>query len=409
MMHKINPIEDYRFIIGDETLHRIHQKARKIYGKKVLHINATYIGGGVAEILNSLVPLMNDVGVNAGWRIVHGSPDFFNTTKHIHNGLQGENIHFEDHFKELYISTNSNFSRYTHIHHDCVIIHDPQPLPLIHFFRKQQPWVWRCHVDLSSPHEELWNFLQGYILKYDKVILSHEKYKHKSLPVDYKIIYPAIDPLSPKNMMMPREQALNTLQESDIPMDLPLMTQISRFDKWKDPEGVLEVYKLVRKEVPCRLVLCGNMAADDPEGWKIFDSLKEKAADLIASGEVLLITRDSMLLVSALQQLSTVILQKSIREGFGLTVTEALWKGTPVIGSNTGGIPLQIIDGETGFLVDPADYQGCAKRVVEIIKNPEMAQKFSETGKELVRKNFLITRLLADYLDLVSEMIGTPS
>src|SRR6056297_823179 len=223
-MHKVNAIEDYREIIGDKALHNIHKKARKLYKKRVLHINATYIGGGVAEILSSLVPLMNDVGVDAGWRIVHGSPDFFSITKNFHNGLQGEEINLDEGVKELYTATNANFSRYTHIHHDCVIIHDPQPLPLIKYYRKGQPWIWRCHIDLSSPHEELWNFLQGYILKYDKVILSHEKYRHKSLPVDYKIIWPAIDPLTPKNEVMKEADLNEVLKEHDVPRDKPIIT-----------------------------------------------------------------------------------------------------------------------------------------------------------------------------------------
>ncbi|HDT15428.1 MAG TPA: glycosyltransferase [Firmicutes bacterium] len=405
-MIKINPIEDYRTIIGDEVLHTIHKKARPVYGKKVVHVNATYVGGGVAEILNALVPLMNDVGVDAGWRIVHGSPDFFNVTKSFHNGLQGQEIELTDEIKELFTGTNSNFSKITHFHHDCVIIHDPQPLPLIKFYRKRQPWVWRCHIDLSSPHEELWDFLQGYILKYDRVILSHEKYRHKKLPVDYKIIHPAIDPLSDKNMIMLEKEMKAILRENDVPLDKPIMCQISRFDKWKDPEGVLEVYKLVKKEVDCRLILCGNMAADDPEGWQIFEDIQEKAKSLMDSGDVILLTRDSMKLVSALQQASAVVLQKSTREGFGLTVTEALWKGTPVIGSNTGGIPLQIIDGKTGYLVDPLDYEGCAKKVVDVLSNPEKAKKLADAGKEHVRKNFLITRLLTDYLELADEMIN---
>ncbi|MFP4467236.1 MAG: glycosyltransferase [Candidatus Goldiibacteriota bacterium] len=405
-MIRINPIEDYRTIIGDDALHEIHKKARPVYGKTVLHVNATYVGGGVAEILNTLVPLMNDVGVDAGWRIVHGSPDFFNVTKSFHNGLQGQEIELTDEIKELFTGTNSNFSKITHIHHDCAIIHDPQPLPLIKFYRKRQPWVWRCHIDLSSPHEELWDFLQGYILKYDKVILSHEKYRHKKLPVGHKIIHPAIDPLSDKNIIMPEEEMKNILRENDVPLDKPIMCQISRFDKWKDPEGVMEVYKLVKKETDCRLILCGNMAADDPEGWQIFEDIQEKAKSLIKTGDVILLTRDSMKLVSALQQAATVILQKSTREGFGLTVTEALWKGTPVIGSNTGGIPLQVIDGKTGYLVDPFDYEGCAKKVVEVINNPDKARKLGEAGREHVRKNFLITRLLADYLELADEMIN---
>jgi len=258
-------IEDYREIVGDEYIASIFKKARKLYGKHILHVNSTYQGGGVAEILVSLVPLLNNIGISTGWRILHGTPDFFTITKKIHNALQGEKINLSKIKKILYRETVKDFSIYTHIHHDCVIIHDNQPLPLIEFYNKRQPWIWRCHVDLSAPQKELWDFLLPFILRYDKVIVSNKNCKRKGLPVEQKIIHPAIDPLSPKNKELSNNDIKKYLKKNNIPTDKPLITQISRFDKWKDPLGVVDIFKLVRKKVDCRLVLCGGMATDDPE------------------------------------------------------------------------------------------------------------------------------------------------
>lgn len=397
-------VEDYREIVGDEVISEIHRRARKLYGKHILHINSTYQGGGVAEMLSSLIPLMNDVGMDVGWVILHGEPDFFTVTKKFHNALHGERINLSEMKKGLYIMTNEDFSVYTHIHHDCVIVHDPQPLPLIKFYKKQRPWIWRCHVDLSNPNEEVWEFLKTYILRYDMVIVSNEKYRRNDLPVEQRVIYPAIDPLLPKNIEISDGVISKYLDKFDISTDKPLITQISRFDKWKDPEGVIEAFKLVKEKIDCRLVLCGDMATDDPEGSEIYSRVWRKAGGLIKKGDVMLITAGHDILVNALQRSSAVIIQKSLREGFGLTVTEALWKGKPVVASNVGGIPLQIADGENGFLVEPYDTKGFADRVIKILQNPRLAEEMGKKSKEIVRNNFLITRLLLDYLDLLNEI-----
>lgn len=397
-------LEDYKEIVGDEVISRIYRKARALYEKHILHINSTYQGGGVAEMLSALVPLSNMVGIDVGWRILHGNPDFFAITKKFHNALQGERINLTERKRTVYTQTNESFSVYTHIDHDCVIIHDPQPLPLIKFYKKKQPWIWRCHVDLTNPNEELWEFLKHFILRYDIVIISSEKYKREDLPVEQRVIYPAIDPLSPKNIEISERDISKYLKKFDIPTDKPLITQIARFDKWKDPEGVLEVFKLVRKEVDCRLVLCGSMAADDPEGFLVYEKIKRKAKQLIENKDVILTTSENTILVNALHRISAVIIQKSIKEGFGLSVTEALWKGKSVVASNVGGIPLQIKDGENGFLVEPYDTEGFADRIIKILRDPEIAQKFGDRGRETVRKNFLITRLLLDYLDLLIDI-----
>lgn len=401
-------LERHRKVVGDETISMIYRKARRLYGRHLLHINSTYQGGGVAEILASFVPLMNDIGIDTGWRILHGNPDFFTITKRFHDALQGERINFTEIKKRLYIYANNNFSVYTHINHDCVIIHDPQPLPLINFYRKRQPWIWRCHIDLSSPNEELWEFLKKFILRYDLVIVSSEKYKRKDLPVEQRVIPPAIDPFSPKNMEIPDKLVSKNLRKFGIPQDKPIISQIARFDKWKSPEGAIEVFKLIKEKVDCRLVLCGSMATDDPESWMVFDRIKRRARRLIDNGELILITSENNILVNALQRSSAVIIQRSIREGFGLSVTEALWKGKPVVASNVGGIPLQIKDGENGFLVDFKDTEKFAERVFQLLQNPDLAKELGSKGKEMVRRKFLITRLLSDYLDLLNEMMQCP-
>jgi trehalose synthase len=398
-------LENYRDIAGVEVLGEIYRKARKLYGKHILHINSTYQGGGVAEILNSLVPLMNDIGIDAGWRTLHGNPDFFTITKKFHNALQGDSLNLTATKKRLYVQANEAFSTYTHIDHDCVIIHDPQPLPLIKFSRNRRPWIWRCHIDLSHPNSQLWDFLTSFILRYHLVVISSENYKRNGFPVEQRVIHPAIDPLTAKNKELSDRDISKYLKKFGIKTDKPIISQVSRFDKWKDPEGVISIYKRVREKVDCRLVMSGGVATDDPEGPKIYGRLHQKAGDLIDKGEVVLIIPENDIFVNALQRKSAVVIQKSIREGFCLAVTEALWKGTPVVASNVGGIPLQIKDGENGFLVQARDVRGFADRTIRLLQNPDLAKKMGERAREAVRERFLITRLLIDYLDLLAEVI----
>ncbi|MBC8526432.1 MAG: glycosyltransferase [Candidatus Cloacimonetes bacterium] len=399
-------LEDYIGIVGDEVISNIYMNAKKIYGKHILHINSTYQGGGVSEMLVSLVPLMNNIGLDAGWRILHGSPDFFMITKKFHNGLQGAKINLSDLKKSLYTQTNENFSTFTHIDHDCVIIHDPQPLPLIRFYRKQQPWIWRCHIDLSDPQNDLWNFLKNFMLKYDVIISSSEKYKKANLPVEQRIICPAIDPISLKNKELSEKDILKFIKKARIPTDKPIITQVSRMDPWKDPEGLLEVFNLVKEKIDCRLVYCYNTAPDDPEGTTIYSRVYRKAKKLIEKGDVIFVVGNNDVLVNAVQRFSAVIVQKSIREGFCLAVTEALWKKKPVVASNVGGIPAQIKDGENGFLLEHTDIKGFADKIIRILQNPKLSTELGEKGKEFVRKKFLITRLLSDYLDLMNDVLN---
>lgn len=401
-------LEDYREIVGDEVISEIYRKVRPLYGKHILHINSTYHGGGVAEILNSKVPLMNDAGVDAGWRILPGNPEFFAITKKFHNALQGGELNLTEIKKKLYFQASEVFSTYTHVDHDCVVVHDPQPLPLIEYYKKRQPWLWRCHVDLSHPNKEVWNFLKPIIQRYDLVLLSHDSYRQPDLPVEQRICYPAIDPLSIKNMELPEKVTAKYRRKlGPKGPDKPIISQVSRYDIWKDPEGVVDVFRLVKEKVDCRLVLCGNSATDDPEGLEVLEAVKKKAADLVESGDVILLTEEGNIFsfVNTLQRSSSVVIQKSIREGFCLAVTEALWKEVPVVGSKVGGIPLQIVDGENGFLVEPNDVEGFADRIVTILKDAKLRKAMGVRGKEIVREKFLITRLIGDYLDIMSDIL----
>lgn len=399
-------LEDFRHIVPDTRLAEIYNRAKKLYGKHIVHINATYQGGGVAEILYSLVQLMNDVGINAGWRILHGSQEFFEITKSFHNALQGAKLNLSEKKKRIYLQVNDNFSRFTHLHHDCVIIHDPQPLSMIRAYRKIQPWIWRCHIDLTNPHDELWDFLKGFLLKYDQVVMSSEKYFKENLPVDQRLMFPAINPLAEKNKDISEKMIHLQMKLAGVPTDKPVITQVSRLDPWKDPEGVIDVFKMVKEKVDCRLVFCYNVASDDPEGLQMYRKVQRKANKLINTKDIIFIVGNNETLVNSVQRFSNVIIQKSIREGFCLCVTEALWKGTPVVASNVGGIPYQIDNGQSGFLVEPHDNKGFAERIVHILKNPKEAKAVGEKGKEKVRREFLITRLLSDYLDMLNSIMS---
>ncbi|MFW6338398.1 MAG: glycosyltransferase [Alkalispirochaetaceae bacterium] len=400
----VHSLEDYVDAAGEEVISSIHKKIRRLYGTHSLMINTTFMGGGVAEILNSMVPLLNDGGLDTGWRTVHGTPDFYEITKKIHNAMQGNREGLSEEEKELYLEVNANFAIYTHIDHDFVFVHDPQPLPLIHSFKKQQPWIWRCHIDISEPNEEVWRFLRNYLLRYDIMLISSEKYRKRDLPVEQRVVHPAIDPLSLKNREMSEEELSRWIREAGIPMDKPFITQVSRMDPWKDPLGVLDVYEKVRKKIDCRLVFVYNLASDDPEGHGVYEQVHERAGELAEKGDVLFVVGNHALMVNAIQRAAAVVLQKSYREGFCLTVTEAMWKAAPVVATTAGGIPEQITDGEDGFLIDPADIDGTADRVVELVKHPEYRESVGANARETVRKRFLTTRLICDYIDVMTDL-----
>jgi trehalose synthase len=393
--YRIIQIEDYRKFVGAETIERIREKARPLQGLHVTHINSTYYGGGVAELLSSLSLLMNSVGIKTGWRVIQGSPDFFSITKKMHNALQGGEINLTKRKKEIYEEIVYENSVRNHLDHDVVVIHDPQPLPLINHYRKKGPWIWRCHLDLSKPNKELWSYLAQFTEKYDAVILSLKEYKQK-LRTPQVFFFPAIDPFTITNRRLSEKEIYERLRHHNIPTDLPLVVQISRFDHWKDPEGVIEAFKIARKQVNCTLVMLGNVATDDPEGEEIYEHLLKCREERI----IILCHQDSAL-VNALQSRAAVVLQKSIREGFGLTVAEAMWKGTPVIGGNVGGIRYQIEDGVNGFLVSSVEQ--AAERIVQLIKDKRLRKTMGQRARQTVMKKFLMIRLLEQYLDLFNS------
>ncbi len=393
---KVVQVEDYEPFIGPKTIDRIRKKAKTLQYLHVANVNATYYGGGVAELLTSLTLLMNSVGIKTGWRVIQGAPDFFTITKKMHNALQGGEINLSDRKMEIYEEVIYENAIRNHLeNHNMVIIHDPQPLPMINHYKKNGPWIWRCHVDLSNLNRELWDYLLPFIEKYDAVILSIKDYKQK-LKTPQLFFMPAIDPFSILNREMSESEIKERLDHYEIPTDLPLVVQISRFDRWKDPEGVIEAFKIARKEVDATLVLLGNVATDDPEGTEVYESLLDCREE-----RIIILSYQDTALVNALQRRAAVVLQKSIREGFGLTVAEAMWKGAAVIGGNVGGIRYQIRNGVNGFLV--SSVEEAAARMVQLIKDRKLRQRMGQKAKETVRKKFLLTRYLEQYLDLFSS------
>ena len=388
-------IEDYQPLVGDGIIDRIRRKAEPLHDLHVAHINSTYYGGGVAELLSSLTLLMNDVGIKTGWRVIQGAPDFFSITKKMHNALQGGEINMTDLKQEIYESVIYENVIRNHIDHDFVFIHDPQPLLMIKHHKKKGPWVWRCHLDLTAADKELWTYMKPNVELYDAVILTLEDYK-QDLETPQVFFMPAIDPFSIKNRELTEDEIDERLDHYDIPSDLPLVVQISRFDRWKDPEGVIKAFKIAQKDIDARLVLLGNVATDDPEGTEVFQSLLDYQND-----RIIILSHEDTALVNALQRRAAVVVQKSLREGFGLTVTEAMWKGAAVIGGNVGGIRYQIEDGVNGFLV--SSIEETADAIVKLVKDGDLRKQMGNRAKERVKGNFLLTRLLEQYLDLINS------
>ncbi len=387
-------INRYRDLLGNETIDRILEKAHHLRGKKLIHINSTYSGGGVAEILTSLVLLMNGVRIRTDWRLLFGNADFFNITKKFHNALQGHPIHLTEIKKEIFEQTVHANSIRMDLEADYIVVHDPQPLLLIHHYQKTCPWIWRCHLDLTNPDPFAWQYLKPAIDEYDAAIFTQKQSVKVKPPTRY--FMPATDPFVSKNAPMTEEQIDQRLDHYNIPTDLPIVAQISRFDPWKDPAGVIQAFQKARKEVDCTLVLLGDMATDDPEGQEIYESLLQEQND-----RIIILAKQDTSLVNALQSRAHVVLQKSLREGFGLTVTEAMLKGATVIGGNVGGIPLQIQDGVNGFLVNSVDEAG--ERIVQVLKDEKLRRRVGKAARETVLKQFLMTRLMEDWLDLMLD------
>jgi trehalose synthase len=395
--YHITQIEDYERFVGAEVIQRMRDKAAKLKGLRVANFNSTYYGGGVAEIISSLTLLMNSLGLRTEWRVIQGTPDFFSITKKMHNALQGGEIDLSRIKKEIFEQVIYENSVRNFLDHDFIIVHDPQPLPLVEHYDKKCPWLWRCHLDLSRPDAGTWTYLRRWIDNYDAAILSCKEFEQKMKPPQ-RVMMPAINPFTIKNRQLSDREINERLAHYEIPTDLPLVVQVSRFDPWKDPKGVVQAFKLARKQIDARLVLLGNFATDDPEGEEIFHSLCACRDDRI----LILTSGDDTALVNALQTRAAVVLQKSLREGFGLTVAEAMWKGTPVIGGNVGGIRYQIKDGVNGFLV--SSIEETAKRMVELINDKKLRDEMGHKARETVRENFLLTRYLEQYLDLFGDL-----
>lgn len=393
--HQLVQLEDYEQYVGRDMVERVRAKADALHGLRVAHVNSTYYGGGVAELLSSLTLLMNSARISTEWRVIQGSPDFFSVTKKMHNALQGGDINLSELKRQIYehvVYENAVRNRFDH---DRVIVHDPQPLPLIQEFDKKGPWIWHCHIDLTNPNGELWEYLLQYVEQYDALVLALEAYAQQ-VDVPQVFIAPAIDPFVTKNKQMTQSEMNERLAHYDIPTDLPLVVQISRFDRWKDPEGVIKAFKLARREVDATLVLLGNVAMDDPEGEKVYRSLLDQREE-----RIIILSREDTALVNALQSRAAVVLQKSLREGFGLTVTEAMWKGTPVIGGKVGGIPTQIEAGVNGYLVSSPEE--AAERIVELVQNTAKREEMGHHARERVKQRFLLIHLLEHYLDLLGS------
>jgi len=388
-------LSDYAEVVGQEVIDELGVIADRVRHRKLQNINSTPVGGGVAEILTRLVPLLKELGVETTWDVIKGDEAFFNVTKSFHNALHGDKTDIRPEMFEIFQATSERNKREMNITGDVVLVHDPQPIGLVDL--KEQlghGWLWRCHIDVSQPDLKVWDFLRPYVERYDVSIFSMPDFA-KELPIPQYMIPPSIDPLSEKNRELPASAIESVLQKYALDPARPILTQISRFDRLKDPLGVIDAYRLVKRRHNCQLVLAGGGAPDDPEGADVLREVQEQAAE-DPDIHVLLLPPFSDAEINALVRGSDIVFQKSIREGFGLTVSEALWKRKPVIGGAVGGIKLQVINGVTGFLVHSPE--GAANRAIQLLSNPSMRKSMGANGHEHVRQNFLLTRHVKDYL-----------
>jgi len=399
-------LDDYAPVVGEEIIADLRQMADPLQDAHIVHINATPYGGGVAEMLETLVPLMRDVGLDAEWQVIEGEDEFFEVTKACHNGLQGMDLAFTREMKEIWQRYNERNASQLEGSYDLIVVHDPQPAGLLHYHGSEggKHWAWRCHIDTSHPNPAYWDFFAPYINEYEAAIFTMDQYVGPGVESEHlAIITPTIDPLSPKNAPMALERAREIVAGFGLDVERPIITQVSRFDPWKDPLGVIDAYHIVKAQRPdVQLALVGSMASDDPEGWYYLDKTIRHAGEDFDIHILHNYHGVGGLEVGAFQTASDVIVQKSTREGFGLVVTEALWKGQPVIGGNVGGIPLQVLDGKTGFLVDSVE--ACAECTIELLRHPDEVERMGQAAREHVRRNFLTTRHLADYMRLLSEL-----
>lgn len=403
--------EEYRAVIGDERSDEILELAALLRGARVLHVNATAFGGGVAEILGTLIPLMNDIGLHAEWQVIKGADEFFNVTKAMHNSLQGMYYDWTPEARGTWLEYNRLNAELFDDSYDYVVIHDPQPAGILALVDEMRgghrgKWVWRCHIDLTAAQVEVWDILRPYIDRYDAAIFTLPDYVKDDLtgPVIF-CVPPAIDPLSPKNVPLPMQTVHEILRRYGVDPDRPMITQISRFDPWKDPLGVIDCYRALKRDLPgLQLVMIASMASDDPEGWSWYERTVRRAGEDFDIHILSNLNGVGNVEVNAFQRAARVVIQKSTREGFGLVVSEALWKGRPVVAGNVGGIPLQIVNGKTGYLVN--NVEECIERVASLLRSPEEADRMGASGIEYVRDNFLTTRYLRDYLNIFRQLSG---
>jgi trehalose synthase len=391
-------LEDYKAIVGTAEIDELHFLARELRGKTVKMVNSTAVGGGVAEMLNQLVPLLKELEVHTHWDVITGGNDFFEVTKAFHNALQGSEYHLTQHARDIFLMHNEQNRERIQFNEDFIVIHDPQPAALIRNRPKSdQRWIWRCHIDLSNPHSEVWGFLRPFIEQYDAAIFSSQSFA-RQLPIPQYLFYPCIDPLSEKNKDIEESFIQQVCDEFGVDRSRPIVTQVSRFDRAKDPVGVIQAFKQARKYVDCQLVMAGGGATDDPEGAAVLREVREAAGD---DPDIIILDLPPWcaLEINALQRASTIIVQKSVKEGFGLTVTEALWKSKPTIAGAVGGIPNQIIHKLTGVLVHSVD--GCAYQMRYLLTHPEFAKQLGQNGREHVRENFLMSTNVGRWLLLL--------
>jgi trehalose synthase len=388
-------LQDYEPIVGRSSLEELRMLAEKFSGKVVQIINSTFIGGGVAEILEHMVPLLNQLGVDVRWNVINGSDEFFEVTKKFHNALHGKHQRISVQDFALFSEVTKQNLEEMSFYGDIIFVHDPQPVGLI--AKKKEigrKWAWRCHIDVSSPDKKLWKFLREFIVEYDAAVFSAPNFAQQ-LPIRQFLISPSIDPLSDKNRGLDSGTIDAVLSKYGLVSDKPMITQVSRFDRLKDPLGVIEAFEMVRKSIDCQLVLAGGTATDDPESEEVLEEVRKRAEEN-PDVHVLLVPPESDIEINALQQAATIIMQKSLKEGFGLTISEALWKSKPVVASAVGGIPLQIKNKFTGLLCYTVE--GAAYALKQLLSNPEYANWLGQNGKEHVKQNFLITGHLKDYL-----------
>lgn len=403
-------LDNYRRIVGDELIDELEALSRELRGVRVCHINSTGFGGGVAELLARLVPLARALGIDADWRLIQGTPEFFRVTKAFHNALQGGAHSLSESEKAIYLHVNRESARLLEAHYDVFVVHDPQPAA----FREAAgsngaKWIWRCHIDTSAPNREVAGFLLPFLTSYDMIVFTMKEFVLPGLAdQNTAFIAPAIDPLSTKNMELPQELCRGVVANAGVDITRPLVVQVSRFDPWKDPMGVIEAYRLAKREVPgLQLALVGAIAGDDPEGWQLLTQVQQ---DTFSDDDIYIFTNLAgvgNMEVNAFQRACDLVVQKSLREGFGLVVSESFWKGRPVVAGSAGGIPMQFPPGYERYLIEGVE--DCAERMVELLGDPARGRSFGEAAHEHVRRGFLLPRLLRDDLALIKRVLSGPS